>query len=517
MEAYFAPHQLMKTSDYRRDFAAFNSALELAHYRHRAGFEPKLQTEPIYERYADLFTRDAIQDLERARSATPVDQETERAGLNALLGTARIGFLDTHAKELTDEYALCQSSAQVEWEGERISFNSVPKIIANEPVATRRRELTARWVDAINDCNDLRAARFESLHESARALGFDSYSALYAEVMNTDYEALAAQADRFLARTEAPYQSALARAAARDLPGRAFDQLEYSDYSFFHRMSRLDPFFPAGNALPTYSAAMSQLGIRIEQQKNIHIDAELRPTKNPRAACFRIDAPDDVRLLLAPVGGVYDYTVLFHEAGHAQHFGWSSREMVERYPEFMHAPDHATTEGYAFLLNYLFLDPLWLSEYLRGVSMERVRDILSSIALLALHNARRYCAKLRYELMLHDGRAVRSEQLAHAYAQLQTEATHFRRSPALYLWDVDDGFYAAAYLRAWTFEVGLRELMRTRYGRRWWASRRAGDELIDLWNTSSRYTVEELAKLIGFGELSFELLADSFIAAVSEE
>jgi hypothetical protein len=41
--------------------------------------------------------------------------------------------------------------------------------------------------------------------------------------------------------------------------------------------------------------------------------------------------------------------------------------------------------------------------------------------------------------------------------------------------------------------------------------------LIDLWNTSSRYTVEELAKLIGFGELSFELLADSLISAVSEE
>ncbi len=57
----------------------------------------------------------------------------------------------------------------------------------------------------------------------------------------------------------------------------------------------------------------------------------------------------------------------------------------------------------------------------------------------------------------------------------------------------------------------------TRYGRRWWASRKAGDELIDLWNTSSRYTVEELARLIGIGEISFDLLAESLIAAMKED
>lgn len=507
----------MNISDYRRDFAAFSSALELAQYRHRAGFEPELRTEPIYDRYGELFTRDAIEELKRALNATPEHLETERAGLRLLLCTARIGFLDARAKELTDEYAFCQSSARVEWEGERLPLHSVSKIVANEPVAGRRRELMARWVDALSACNDLKAARFESLHESARALGFDSYRALYTEITGTDYEALAAQTDAFLSRTEAAYAAALQKATARDLPGISFDELESSDYAFFHRMSRLDRFFPAENVLSTYSAAMSGLGIRVERQRNIHIDAEARENKNPRAACFRINAPDDVRLLVAPVGGVYDYTVLFHEAGHAQHFGWSSRELVSRYPEFLFTPEHGTTEGYAFLFNYLFLDPLWLKEYLPNVNDESARDVRASIALLTLHNIRRYCAKLRYELELHDNPTVRSAPLAETYARLQSEATLFRRAPQLYLWDVDDGFYVAAYLRAWAFEVGLREHMRVRHGRRWWRERRAGDDLIDLWNTSSRYTVEELAKLIGFRELSFELLADSLIAAVSEE
>lgn len=512
-----APHRLMNISDYRRDFAAFSSALELAQYRHRAGFEPQLRTEPIYDRYGELFTRAAITELERLLKDTPAHMATERAGLRLLLGTARIGFLDARAKELTDEYALCQSSARVEWEDSRLPLHGVSKVVANEPVAARRRELMARWVDALSACNDLRAARFESLHESARTLGFDSYRALYTETTGTDYEALAAKTDAFLARTESAYAAALRKATARDLPGLAFEELESSDFSYFHRMSRLDRFFPAGEVLSTYSAAMSGLGIRVERQHNIQIDAEARPNKNPRAACFRINAPDDVRLLVAPVGGVYDYTVLFHEVGHAQHFGWSSRELVNRYPEFLFTPEHGTTEGYAFLLNYLFLDPLWLKEYLPNVSDENVRDIRASLALLTLHNIRRYCAKLRYEIELHDNPTVQGEHLAETYARLQREATLFGRAPHLYLWDVDDGFYVAAYLRAWAFEVGLREHMLVRHGSRWWKSNRAGDDLIDLWNTSSRYTVEELAKLIGFGELSFELLADSLIAAVSEE
>lgn len=40
-------------------------------------------------------------------------------------------------------------------------------------------------------------------------------------------------------------------------------------------------------------------------------------------------------------------------------------------------------------------------------------------------------------------------------------------------------------------------------------------ELIDIWNTASRYKVEELASLVGVHELSFDLLADDLRMAVS--
>jgi hypothetical protein len=210
--------------------------------------------------------------------------------------------------------------------------------------------------------------------------------------------------------------------------------------------------------------------------------------------------------------------MLFHEAGHAQHFGWSSRELAQRYPEFLYAPDHATGEGHAFILSNLLQDTGWLMEHRRGVGPDQAREIVRELALLTCGSVRRRCASLSYEIELHGpDSGLRSERLAMSYSDALSQATGFRRSPALYLIDVDDGFYSAAYLRAWAFEVSLREHMRMRWGRRWWASRKAGDELIDLWNTSSRYTVEELARLIGFGEISFDLLADDLIAAMKED
>jgi hypothetical protein len=507
----------MNISDYRRDFAAYCSAFELAHYQHRAGFEKELHLEPIYERYGDLFTREAIDALKLGLEETPAHLETERAGLRLLFVAAQAGYLEAQARELTDEVARCEVAARVEWDGERIPVNNVPKIMANEPTATRRRELAARWVDAQLVCNDLRAARLESFHESARSLGLDSYRALYTEIMRTDFERLAKLTDSFLERTESAYTSALARAVARDLPDVSFDDLQHADFFFFQRMTQLDPFFPAQDLMTTYAAAMRGLGIRVEQQQNIHIDAEARPFKNPRAACFRINPPMDVRLLIAPVGGAYDYTVLFHEAGHAQHFGWSSRDLCRKHPEFLYAFDLGTSEGYAFLFSHLFQDAEWLVEHRPGVSPSQARQIVRSLALLTCGNVRRRCASLNYEIELHDSSNLLSERLAASYSDLLSQATHFRRSPALYLTDVDDGFYSAAYLRAWAFEVALREHLRTRWGRRWWASRKACDELIDLWNVSSRYTVEELAGLIGFGEISFDLLADSLIAAMKED
>jgi len=135
-------------------------------------------------------------------------------------------------------------------------------------------------------------------------------------------------------------------------------------------------------------------------------------------------------------------------------------------------------------------------------------------ALLDLYQARRECAAVACALALEGAAGGPSEQSAEEYAARFTEATGFRHEAATHLLDADEWFGAATRLRARLFAAGLREHLRGRHGRRWFESRRAGEELIDVWNTASRYPAEELSKLLWGGEPGFELSADASLAAL---
>ncbi|MBC7912025.1 MAG: hypothetical protein H7Y30_16065, partial [Pyrinomonadaceae bacterium] len=129
----------MDVNQYRKEFAAYSSQIERAHYLYRAGLDEELHVQPIYDRYGGLFTTDAIESLQQAKADAPAHLETEQVGLRALTGAACIGYLEAQAKDLTDELARCESAAHVSWEGESLAAHSVPKTIANEPRAASRR------------------------------------------------------------------------------------------------------------------------------------------------------------------------------------------------------------------------------------------------------------------------------------------------------------------------------------------------------------------------------------------
>ena len=62
----------------------------------------------------------------------------------------------------------------------------------------------------------------------------------------------------------------------------------------------------------------------LDEQRNVELDVEQRPTKSPRAFCSPIEVPDRVVLVIQPIGGPDDWHALFHEAGHTEHFAHTS-------------------------------------------------------------------------------------------------------------------------------------------------------------------------------------------------
>lgn len=516
----------MNPSDYRRDFAAYHSALARERFSRHAGLNHHADTRPLEERYSDLWTREAADGLARALEETPAHFETERRGLGALVAAARLKYSEARAGEVTEELRRCEAAARVEWGGVTFAGGEMPGLLADEPEAGRRRELSRRWLDAARPCEDLRAERLEAWGAAARDLGFESLAGLYESYAGIELSRLAGGAALFLSRTERAYMERLSRWAALAVAGGAGRELEFADQLFFARASHLDARFPAGGLAAVYTETLAGLGVRADAQRNLRLDADPRPSKESWSACFAVEPPQDVRLVFGSrARGAAFFRQTFREAGRAQMFAWASRETAARYPELVRAPDAATERGHALLLSGLFRDSGWLGEH-RGVRASEADEIAATVALVELYEARRDCASLVYALALDSAADKRSEQLAESYVSGLTAATGFRHGPATRLCDVsefhrtdaaDAGpgefFRAATNLRARLFAAAFTEHLRARHGRRWFASRTAGDELIDVWNTASRHTVEELARLVWGGESGFDLLADSLLAA----
>ncbi len=503
----------MRLGDYRSEYAGYCAVRAHALYDLHAGRTSESRLTPLQERYADLWTRASLDDLERARADSSAQFETERAALRNLINIARLGYVAWQAREVAAELLRCAAAARIRWDGTHVAATDVPDLLAHEPDAVRRRELAARQRDANTACDDLRAAHLAALRAASATLGFTSYSALRNEAAQADDTKLTAAADTLLARTGETYDAHLRAWAAQHLPPQLARTPVYADSLFFARLAQFDQFFPAPALPTTYVTAMAGLGIRVERQTNLRVEWEARAVD---AASFACDAPADVRLVAGTRGGAHALRSLMYAAGCAQQLAWVSREMATRYPEFVHGPDETTRAAYGFLFRYLLHDPAWLAE-LRGLRTSEAQAIARGFALVELHDARRCCAQLHQQMALAAAPDVRAESLAAEYAARHTEATGFIYEPAQHLADSHERLNdAVTELRARLCAAALGEHLRTRHGWRWWATRGAGDELIDLWNTGARYPVEELTALIGAGALDVELWADALLTAVRE-
>lgn len=502
----------MNPSDYRRDYAAYNSAAELTRFERHAGLSHALDLRPLEERYADLWTPEAVGALGRARAETPAQFETERAGLLALAGAAAMGHAESAAREVSGELSRCAESGGLDWDGERRAASDAARLLASETDAARRRELARRRLGAVGACDDLRAARLDALGEAARALGFGGRKALYEEFTGAGLDGLAAAAEGFLRRTEAAYMTRLGAWAARELPvGFAPAQ---ADRPYFERAAGTEAAWRARDFRDLYAATLAGLGVREGSQPNLHVDEGQRPGASDDSACFAVAPPADVRLVVgAGAGGLGFHRRGFSEGGRAQMLAWASRDSSRKFPEFVHAPDGATAAGHGLLLSGLLREPAWTASR-RGMRAAEAEEASRASALLDLYEARRDCAALACAVALERAGDARAAGLDEEYASVYADATGFRHEAAARLEEADAWFEPATALRARLFAAGFREHLRARHGRRWFESRRAGEELIDVWNTASRYRVEELSRLVWGGELSFDPLADALVAAL---
>ena len=218
--------------------------------------------------------------------------------------------------------------------------------------------------------------------------------------------------------------------------------------------------------------------------------------------------PDEIYLVISPVGGHDDYEALFHEAGHVEHYAHTDAGLEF---EYRRLGDNSVTESFAFLIEGMTSHPAWLESRLGVADPEQIARHTLAVRLIFL---RRYAAKLEYELELH-AEGARLDAMAARYSQLLGDATAVPWPRANWLADVDPAFYVACYLRAWALEAIWRRALTERFGESWFAEPAAGVWLRGLWRNGQRLRADELlAETLG-EELDFTALAAEFAAPTS--
>jgi hypothetical protein len=477
----------MDINQFEKRAEAFQEEINREYYQALAGLKEQLEIAAIYERYADLFAEDTVRAL--------LGQRRDKQG-RYLAELATMGYLEQKVKDLTEAITNFILKATVEWDGGEIPYQAVQPHLSNEPVMERRHELYARQRAVTAKSNDQRAERFQAMYGATQDLGFSDYTTLCEELEDLHLVWLTEQMRAFLDRTEEVYVEQLAHYLATI--GVPEDKADVSDTLHLFRAPHFDELFPAEGMIPALRATLAGLGIDVDSQEALELDTEPRPLKSPRAFCAPIRVPDEVKLVIKPIGGQDDYRALFHEAGHAQHAVNTAANLPFA---FKRLGDNSVTEGYAFLFDNLIRNPHWLRDVLETPEDE---DYVRFSRFYKLWYLRRYGAKLLYEQELH----AKVEAPASRYTELLGNALKVRIAPEKYLEDVDDAYYAAQYLRAWIFEVQMRHYLEREYGPAWFTQPAAGRFLMDLWRQGQRDNVVELARQMGYEGLDLEPLTE---------
>jgi hypothetical protein len=493
-------------SEYRQRFGDFYAEFHREEYLFRSGRKRTREIAQISGEYSDLFTSSAIADLRAALQDISEQRETERTSVNRLIAFAVEGALSGRAREISAEIEDYELRARIDWQGGKLSFPESAALLSNETDADRRHDLFVRRAEVIKGAQDLRAERLDKLRDGARSLGYENRLVMRRELRGFDCEKLAEQARRILSKTESQYVSALSGLLSQEIDV-SIDDATPADLRFLRQFTRFDLFFPPEKMLAVYRELFAALGFNVEKQSNLSIDSEPRPGKQPHAFCSPIRIPDEIKLAVNLRGGQSNYREFLRETGRAQSYAWTSRNL---HPEFRIGGDRAVVEAWGALFESLALNERWLMTTFGFAESREFRHALAMFRLLAL---RRGAALAQYEAEFYAGSAASGAGAR--YVELMADAVRVRFDDTDHLRSLDDAFYSADFLRASAFESQLREHLKTRFGERWWDSRKAGETLIDLWNVGHRYTVEQLASMIGLGELDFDWLASESIDMIS--
>jgi hypothetical protein len=475
----------------RREGETFLQEISREYYQAHAGLKSTAELQQVYDRHAEILSRDALElAVDELRGAAP-GTEAHRS-----------------ARLLTDWLADSQSARelaplderQIAWEGSAVVRLPDGREIPYERAAIEMANATDRRDRLLieagrakvveRELSPLRRERFERERDITELLGLAAdYNATFELLSGISLSGMRAECEQFLRDTQDMWRDVLPAFLRRRLGIRP-DEATRSDALALFRAREFDAAFPGGAMESAISRQVREMGIDPLAGGRVRLDTGERAGKRARAFCAPVRVPEEVYLVLRPHGGQTDWNTFLHELGHALHFAYMRPDLPM---EYRWLGDNSVTESYAMLFDHLMQDGGWLARY-SGLAPADVNAFVRAAAFEELHFLRRYAAKLIYETELYGGE-TRWEALPDVYVDRLSDATTFRYDGADAFVDVDTRYYASRYLRAWQLQALLAETLTERYDADWWRNPRAGPWVCGtVFGVGQRELADELAQ-----------------------
>lgn len=442
-----------------------------------------------YEGKQALFGRDSIQQIERLRQLTRDEREVRALTyLHAhLVGEHLSGAL----AEMTDAFSNLQASITFTLDGKELPYRDLERLLANEKSAERRYALSEAAVPAVQRLSVLLERKEEKIQVLLPELGYGSYEALGAELRQADLGRLGLLAEQVLQVTQRPSTEVMDRLAQRELK-LPLAKLRRADVPRLFRLRGVDALFPKEALLPRAEATLKGMGLELARLPNVRVDLSEPVAKVPHPLTLPVEVPGDVRLSFKPGPGVRQQAALLHELGLALAYGLSTEKRFE----LAKLGNGAVAESYAYLLEDLVEDPLWLEEH-AGLTGEKLAEYLAATSAYQLYRIRRAAGRLLYQLQARRGDPQDARALYSALMERTYGFPMGKEDEERYLLELEDFYESADDFRAWFLAGQLQAQLKARFGPAWWRDARAGDFLKSLWTKGNALTVSELARLAG--------------------
>ena len=490
----------MDIAKYKKEAETFLYKLEKEYYLHFSGQKDSINLSDIYNEYQHLFEKENIDYIKNLKDRS-VGAEKKKASY--LLKFCTEGYIEKQVKDLINKIAEDEAEAKIEIEGEKVPFRYSEILLANEPDKAKRDLIEDRRNKKVAESfNSTLYTYWDTLHRQAVILGFSSYRDLFSFLKEEDFFNIQAEMEKLLNETQDLYEKHFGNLMEREL-GIKLKESSRSDFAFVKRAKKYDKFFKKGSLISVFKDTLFEMGIDIYKFNNIHLDVEERKNKSPRAFCCTPGVPMEIYLVVMPGGGQDDYEVMFHEGGHALHFGTTDARLD---CEYRFLGDNTVTEGYAFCLEQLMQNRQWLVDFLR-MSPAEAEEFVYFSKLIKLWFCRRYAGKLKYELILHDGKPISGKDSK--YREILSSVNLMEYPEENYLKDVDEGFYCTNYIRAWVFESQIKDYMHRKFGYDWYRKKKAGFFLREIWSYGQKYSASEVLSQLGLNKLDINYLIDS--------